>query len=393
MPTKIRAIAGKEAFLLVIGCVVVLAVACGQGTDSQTGEMTSAVRQAWSHAFTITLQAPNPMSPLTPVLLGSNAVILENNSIVNSGTVVAMGSGGLSAEGSILNDAWSRGSANIEDHSDVRGTLHAASVVLESGSVLAGADRTPGFDPPSTLSWTVNFPQGSALDVVLNTGQSQTLPPGRHGTVTVHSGATLTLTAGTYYLTGLDVHSLATVNLSQDAGPIIVYVTKILTLRTPFVPIGGGSPNLVVGYLGKRPVRPASQFNGALLAPFTTLTLPSVGSAHTGYFAARTVSLNPGGQVQYRFPAALAAAAANSGVARLEQATGVPWILTSRPPSGAFELTTYLRPKGDPGVPLPPGTKPQDPATAFLQKYADIFSLLNPATELALREAPTAPSG
>ncbi len=409
----------ERAFIIIGGGILLFfgAAACsghGQPSSEPTANISAALTLdaggADGHVATpvvVTLTAPNPLSPLAPVLTGETEVILASSSAVVAGTVVAMGTGqegwGVKAEtGSQVNgDSWSVGPAKIEDGVTITGTLHARSVLLEQPTSVANFDKTPSLDPPSNLTWTVTYPQ-TGPDVTLTDGQAQTLAPGSYGTLTLHSNANLILSTGTYYLTNLSSHSGVTVSLNQAAGPIVIYISNEISVNydagplPTFIPIeppdaGYVHADVMIAYLGTNALSVDSPFDGALIAPFASLKLGSATGVYYGYYYGQSIESEA--QVQYQFPSALAMAVANSSVAQLQQDTGVSWVLTPGRPSPAVELTALLRPTGDPGVALPPGTNPQGPATAFLQKYADIFSIQDPTTELVLQAAYIDPSG
>ncbi|MBV9945357.1 MAG: hypothetical protein JOZ69_00740 [Myxococcales bacterium] len=292
-----------------------------------------ATRQSLFGPFTITLASPSTVAPTAPVLLESNSVFIGSGANIVSGTTVAMGAGGggVHAEpDGLLNDVWSRGTADLRDRVNVRGTLHASNATLGNSVVIAARDNNPPFDPPQTLSWTVTYPPGTGTNITLNSGQSQTLAPGLYGSVLLNSQSTLQLSTGTYYFTDLVINSAVTVNLDQSRGPVILYVANTLNLRGAFVPLGGpadggpfgggvagGSahPNLLIGYLGTNQLTVESLFDGAIVAPFTTMILRAVNGIHTGFFAAKDFQiLDAHAQVQYRAPLAIIPASGSSGL-------------------------------------------------------------------------------
>jgi hypothetical protein len=308
-----------KAWLL--GCSLVAMPALSGCTGGNEGGPATLGQTASSLSapVTITLSVPNSLSPTGPVLLGSKSVALDPNSRVVSGTTVAMGSGGLTAQpGALLQDGWSRARATLQSHATVHGTLFASQVdVNGTGVTIAATDPNPTFDPVSTLSWTVQYPAGTASNVTLNPGDAQSIPPGLYGSVQLHPQSTLTLSTGTYYLTDLEINPQVTVNLEQAAGPVIVYVTNQLTLHGAFVAQGGpagpdggaAEPDLLIAYLGTHEVDVKTLFVGAIVAPFATLSLESVNGIHTGFFAAANDELKPTAQVQYGLPLAVVGAA------------------------------------------------------------------------------------
>jgi hypothetical protein len=290
-------------------------VVCGFGCSSvKDSELLGTNQDSLTFPITVTLSTPTSVSPLAPVLEGANTVQLGARAEVVSGLSVAMGSGLLTQPDAKLNETWSRGTAALNDRVQVRGTLHARTRTLGNGVVIQASDLNPAIDPPATLSWEVRYPSGTASDVPLGVGASRTLLPGKYGTVTLNSQSTLTLVTGTYYLTALTVQSAASVKLDQTAGPIVIYTTSGVTLRGTFAPLSGSAPpDLAIVHLGTSPIVVESLFNGAIVAPFASLTLRSLTLAHTGFFAAKDAILDAGAKVNYRAPLAVVGAAKPPG--------------------------------------------------------------------------------
>ncbi len=284
-------------------------------------------------SFTVSLNAPNPLSPIDPVLLASTSVTLGSAANVVSGTIAGMsgiqsiniGSAGL------VNETWSRGQALLGSSAKVRGTLHASDTLLGPDATATTFDRTPRFDPVSTLSWSVVFPDGTGNDVNVPPGGTQTLAPGRYQNVTVNDRANLRLASGTYFLTGLNLATnQSTVTLDQANGPIIIYVSTTLSVRGKFSPPAGAPAFLLVGYFGTSQISLGDTgvpFSGALIAPFANVQFQAItGAIHTGFFAAPMLTLAAGAQVQYQRPLAVITAANPGGIAcsQLMGDAGIP---------------------------------------------------------------------
>lgn len=265
----------------------------------------------------ISITTPNAVAPTAPVLVGANSLRLGAASEITSGAVAAMGTGGVWAEpDAILNETWSRGTATLRDRVRIRTTLHARTRTLGSNVIVPTWDKNPALDPPQVLSWDVTYPSAGGPDFTLNSGAVGWMSPDRWGTVNVNSQATLTFETGTYYLTALNLQSGATLKLDQARGPVIVYVSNTLAFRGTVVPaagVAGTQPDWLLGYLGTSPIYVESRFSGALVAPFTSLTLRSVTSTHTGYFFANQVVLDAGARVKYQPPTALVRVAGPTG--------------------------------------------------------------------------------
>jgi hypothetical protein len=112
----------------------------------------------------------------------------------------------------------------LADGVTVNGALTAAgALVVPATAVLKGHvttnTHTPAVSPPLA---TVTFTAEPAVNVV--GGSTRALAPGRYGETRVEAGATLSLTAGTYYLTSLAVAPGATLALDEKAGAVVVFV-------------------------------------------------------------------------------------------------------------------------------------------------------------------------
>ena len=245
------------------------------------------------------------------MLEASNSLSMGAGSeIISPWLAVAMGSGGVATQpDALLNEVWSRGTVNLAARVKVRGKLHATTVVLNpatgGGQTIASRDSAPVFDPTTSLSWTVTYPSATVpAPIWVNPPDVIPLAPGQYGSVTTNTGGTLNLSSGTYYFEELHLNSGSTINLNQADGPIILYVaTSDLNLRGTMVPSPAGSPDLLVAYLGTSPVILDTRFDGAIVAPSTSVTLRAVTGVHTGFFAAQQLQvLDAHAQVQYRVP-------------------------------------------------------------------------------------------
>jgi hypothetical protein len=284
-----------------MACAVTVALGC-----SHADERLDKVGEPLIFPVQITLSSPPSVPPLSPVLEASSSLRVGSFGRIVTGTIVSMGSGGVFADADArLRDTWSRGTATLRDRAQLTGTLHAARRVLGNGTIPGTWNANPTLDPPATLSWQVSYPAGTPADVTLSSGQSRTLAPGLFGRVAVHAQATLRLAAGTYYLTSLSLESQAKLELDQSAGPVVIYTAQGTTLRGTITAANGSAPDFVLVHLATTAVFVESLFNGALIAPFSALTLRSVSGTHTGFFAAKDVALDSNARVQYRAPFAV----------------------------------------------------------------------------------------
>ena len=106
----------------------------------------------------------------------------------------------------------------------VNGPLTAGgTLAVPSSAVLKGKVSTntpiPALEPALA---TVTFSVEPAVDVPANS--TRNLAPGRYGETRVEAGGTLSLSAGTYYVTSLTVPAGAKLHLDETQGAVVVFV-------------------------------------------------------------------------------------------------------------------------------------------------------------------------
>ena len=98
------------------------------------------------------------------------------------------------------------------------------------------------------------------------------LAPGRYGETRVEAGATLSLTAGTYYLTSLAVLPGATLELDEKAGAVVVFV------KSSFAFAGeerqeGSDGHVLIAAFGCEPSFLSAPFRGTVSAQNAWLSM------------------------------------------------------------------------------------------------------------------------
>jgi hypothetical protein len=276
-------------------------VSCGGETESTVGKTDANV----VFQKTITLAAPKNVPVLSPVLEASNSLVLGAGSdVLPSNLIVAMGSGGTRAEPDAqANTLWSRGLADLKDRVHLRGGLNAVNLTRGNNVTIDGPiNRNPVFDPTTTLSWTVTFPTTTPTNLALDDAESVTISPGNYGLLRAGEDSTLTLRAGTYYVTDLQFDTDATIELDQSAGPVILWVSNTIIVRSNIVSLDGTPPEILLGFLGTNNVFVEVAFQGVILSPFSTVVLRNRAPQHTGFFAGKGIELDAHAKVGYRFP-------------------------------------------------------------------------------------------
>jgi hypothetical protein len=203
-------------------------------------------------------------------------------------------------------DMWSRAPVELRNNSIVNGNLRGmANVQLDSGASVTGINVSNGallqipklsLSPPSFGS--------NLVDKTVPDGQghnSLDLLPGSYGNVTINSGGTLTLHAGTYTFTGWSVQSSSTIITKSSATTaIVVHIRDGFTFRGKFVEQTQGltRPNLVVAVYGNNSQVPiGGPFAGTLIALNSSVVLNALPTQnppvfHTGAFYARDIQVD-----------------------------------------------------------------------------------------------------
>jgi hypothetical protein len=190
----------------------------------------------------------------------------------------------------------------------VRSSATVNGLLQSSGSISpqAGANLLGGSQPHATLSvpplaWSVTFPPPTGGDVTLNSGApARSLAPGSYGTVQLNGNGPLQLSAGTYYMTSLQINNGGVIQLEQSLGAITIYVQSALSYQGSFEVIGGGQPKLLLGYFGTSTAYLQAPLSAAVVAPNATVVLGGQGSGqYSGSFFAKNIEANAGTTFQF----------------------------------------------------------------------------------------------
>jgi hypothetical protein len=293
------------ALCTAIGC----AIACGGRVTENTTKTSQAVTTGCSGGqCTLVIAVPQGLSPQDVVVEGATTVNVGDGSSVTTdsgsfGTIAELGGATTSVGvtvglGSKVGNILSQGSVTLHSNAAVNGSIQTGGTVSQhTGVVVTGSitqNRSVSVD--SSIQISVTFPSGTQ-SITLQPGTSQTLAPGSYGNVFVNSGATLSLSAGTYTMTSLDVEAQATLSLDESAGPVIIYIQNTL-VYTGTEAQTGGNGNVFLGIFGSQSVELEVPFSGTIVAPNAKLELTSTTTGGlAGAFFGNTVELSPNSTV------------------------------------------------------------------------------------------------
>jgi hypothetical protein len=230
----------------------------------------------------ITVQAP-------ALLYGKGGITISADGAIVNGTVLS-GAGGLLSVGndSAAGNMFSLSPVRLFDRSTT-GIIQTSAGVTQgfNDHILGIVKTTPTLSAfPSLLA---SFMSGAAVTVAPD--GKQTLVPGQFGNVTVYSRAQLTLGAGDYDFTGLDLEPQAHLVVPANVENVRIFVRDNVVYRGTANLSNGAAAPVYLGFAGTSPVVLESPFVGTVIAPNATLTLQTVSTPHTGEFFAKQVNV------------------------------------------------------------------------------------------------------
>jgi hypothetical protein len=193
----------------------------------------------------------------------------------------------------------------LSDRVTVTGIVKSAgTITLGNQDVIGGPIvSSSGVILPDLSAYQVTFPTVFAPGVTLQPGGTATLAPGAYTSTSIASRATLSLSAGTYFFTSIDVEPQAVISLNDTAGPVIIYLQNAPILRGTFSSIHGGDPKLRIVYEGTGQMQLNAPFSGTAVAPNGTLDLsPGNGAKYRGSFFAKDIEVADANTVIVHLP-------------------------------------------------------------------------------------------
>jgi hypothetical protein len=304
-PRRMNWSAVTGAFAMAVGSMTLTSCRI-QHPDEESATTTSAL-QLPAVTVAVSIQTPKGVPPTTVTLAAAGDLLIGGDTTIKRpgtglATITNTGSTRTRAEpAAVLGDVWSGAPVELRDRVHVLGKVRAPSVVPGVGVVIdGGIDTTTPRTPPIVTSWSVTFPAANVLDVSVAPNTTASRSPGRYGAVQIFGGATLNLSAGTYYFEKLTMESNSRIVLSQDAGPVLLYVRASAIMRGAFATTSGAAPDLLLGYLGTPELIIETPFNGTIVSSTAKLTLRAVPGSHVGAFFAKNIEVRPNAQVTFR---------------------------------------------------------------------------------------------
>jgi len=309
--------------------------------------------------WTFYLSAQTPSSTLGGLnnysILGLKSVSISNRTNVSPGAIGSSSSVILGTDDT-TGDIESGGSVSMSDRTLVKGSIVYGSTITEGNNVVITGTATRGTVSIPALSTPTCTP--GTVDKNITSG-TVALAPGAYHNVTVSSGATLTLSPGTYQLLSLVVQAGGFITANATGAGTTVLATGSMNIGDRSVvslTTGSVASNMHWTYLGTGTFQVATNvtMNGWLSAPLGTIDVASQ-SRINGAIQAQSVILEPQVYGVYvgvaDFPPVLSGAPIDTGSVSVQwkfqaaatdpQGSTLTWKLM-RAPTGATVSTAGL---------------------------------------------------
>ncbi|MBX3225665.1 MAG: hypothetical protein KIT84_31195 [Labilithrix sp.] len=160
---------------------------------------------------------------------------------------------------------------------------------LDVGATVSGSVNTQAdIEPFRSIGWSLQAVVGGVDQKI----QGNTfLAPGAYGAVDVKPGATLRLSAGTYFVRTLRVGPGARLSVDTTAAPVLVYATNAIDWKG-VLDLTGASNRLLFGLLESGTVDVGSAAAATIIAPLGRITF-APGATYRGSFFAREIVTQP----------------------------------------------------------------------------------------------------
>ncbi len=254
--------------------------------------------------------------PIIPEVIGTpslTGLVLYANGTLKLNDRVRVQTRGCSAWAAVVNAG--HGETNIGVETDVGNILSRGHVMVRDRGRVHGFIRTSDevdtqndtqIDGPivehvplvlANLSYTVTFPSHTIGTIELEPNQQLTAAPGYYDKLHPKSGAQVFFSSGVYYLNEFFLEPQSKLWLSQDAGPIVIWVRNSFTHRGEILVGAGTFPRLFVGYVGTTVAIVERVFKGTLSAPNAKINIATVSTPYEGAFHAKDIEAFPDAKI------------------------------------------------------------------------------------------------
>ena len=236
------------------------------------------------------------------VVLGAVEQISIADRTLMDGELASLGAIRIGSENVMVGNMYSATDIRLGIRNFVEGDMFAVGTITEQANTVGDVAflGQSTFADPQLVQIDVTVPDTSAGNLNLFPDDTQILTDVRRGRLNVFSRATLTITAGTWFLDHLSVEPQGTLVLDDSAGPITLVIGESLTIRGDWIDgtDNGEVPDVLVAYDGAQTVSIEQPFSGSLLAPNARVILGGNQATHEGALFAKSFQVRPDVGVQ-----------------------------------------------------------------------------------------------
>jgi hypothetical protein len=215
--------------------------------------------------------------------LGQRVRILDENG--RPGSVLSLGSIVMEAEAE-AGDVAGGGELVIGDRVGLFGDIALAGDLTQLGGDLSLHVRQVPLDAPDLSAFSRAFWGSAGIRVENAIGETRELDPGDYGPARI--AGEVTLVAGEYHFTTLDLLESGTLRIDASDGPVIVHVGSSASLAGEVVSEPG---ELLIELHGHGDVRVSTNLAATVIAPDGRIVVDRAGSVQFGAFYARAIEL------------------------------------------------------------------------------------------------------
>jgi hypothetical protein len=293
-----KGVVAVSALALFSGCA-------GSGSSEEAAQQAAqalgGTQCAVNTDCSLTLLTPSGIDSAKVAVAATGGVVVGSGSTLSSSSGAPVAVVGVAGEvrveaGARVGTVWTKGKAFVGGNAVVSSALYATTTEIQAGANAPPRQAAQG--SPTKVSWNVKFPATTLGNVNLEPGTTQTLAPGRYGTLRIASRATLKLQTGPYYFESLLIEPDATLQIDNRTGTALVYVRADFTHRGHIVALGTPS-DAIFGVFSTGVVELGDEFDATLVAPYAQITLaqPRTGS-HDGQYFGRSIQINGGVRIK-----------------------------------------------------------------------------------------------
>lgn len=217
------------------------------------------------------------------IRLGQRARVLDENG--RPGSVLSLGSIVMDAEAE-AGDIAGGGELVIGERVGLFGDVSLAGSLTELGGDTSLHVRRVPLDAPDLAAFSRPFWGEAGIALENAVGETRTLEPGSYGSARI--AGEVTLVAGDYHFTALELLESATLHIDASEGPVIVHVAGSAALEGE---VSAEPGELLIELHGHGDVRVSTSLTATLIAPEGRILVDQAGSVQFGAFYARAIEL------------------------------------------------------------------------------------------------------